>query len=93
MIGKLAVLVLASCVSWSVHAADDLESLDEDFLSYLAEFEGDEDDWTIVEQTPATVPVAAKPAAPEQKTSKTPSNTPPKQPPVKPATPDDGSKR
>jgi hypothetical protein len=87
---RLAVLVLASSVSWTAQAADDLESLDEDFLSYLAEFEGDEDDWTIVE-TPAKTPVAAKPA--DASVSKTPTKpvSKPTQP-TKPATPADGSK-
>ena len=47
------VLILTACVmATSVFAAEDLESLDADFLAYLAELEGDEDDWTIVE-TPA----------------------------------------
>ena len=97
MSARLAVLLLAS-VTVNAYAADDLESLDEDFLSYLAEFEGDEDDWTIVEQTPAKTPVAAKPAQPSDTTaSKT--TKPPAKPaqPMKPqpanTTPDDGSKR
>jgi hypothetical protein len=47
------------CVAPFAHAGDDLESLDADFLSYLAEFEGEDDDWTIVEP-----PSSAKPVAP-----------------------------
>lgn len=95
---RLAALLLASSVSWTAHAADDLESLDEDFLSYLAEFEGDEDDWTIVEQTPAKAPVAAKPAQPDANASVAASKAPAKPgakstQPAKPATPDEGSPR
>jgi hypothetical protein len=90
---RLAALLLAS-VSWTVQAADDLESLDEDFLSYLAEFEGDEDDWTIVDQAPAKVPAAAKPAEPSDSSAgKTTKPGAKPTPPVETATPDDGSKR
>jgi len=97
MRAKFAVLLLAS-VTMNGQAADDLESLDEDFLSYLAEFEGDEDDWTIVEPTPAKTPVAAKPAQPSDttasKTTKQPAKpTQPTKPQPVNTTPDDGSKR
>lgn len=78
----LALLLMASVVS----SAEKLESLDEDFLAYLAEFEGDEDDWTIVEPVTATTP--AKPA---NEATKPPAKKP--APPPKPTTPDDGSKR
>ena len=92
---KLAVLLLASSVSWTAHAADDLESLDEDFLSYLAEFEGDEDDWTIVEPAPAKTPIVAKPVQTSDATANKTPTKPVSKPTqsVKPATPDDGSKR
>ena len=96
MSARLVILLLAS-VTLSARAADDLESLDEDFLSYLAEFEGDEDDWTIVDQPPAKTPAAAKSAQPQSSNAATSANKPtkPAKPtqPVKPATPDDGSKR
>jgi hypothetical protein len=72
-------------IAWNVRSAEKIESLDEDFLSYLAEFEGDEDDWTIVE--PITAKTPAKPIEP----SKPPVKQAPA--PPKPATPDDGSKR
>jgi hypothetical protein len=91
---RLTLTVLLSSVAWTASSADDLESLDEDFLSYLAEFESDEDDWTIVESAPTRA--AAKPANPpvnkgtvetkQQMKTATP-------PPEKPATPDDGNKR
>jgi hypothetical protein len=68
------------------YATEDLESLDGDFLTYLAELEGEGDDWTIVEPPSAspakptpTPPVAksnaAKPA-PTESATKQP--TPPK---------------
>lgn len=31
-------------------AAEDVEQLDADFLEYLAQLEGDDDDWTLVAQ-------------------------------------------
>ena len=74
----MLALALTASAAWS---AEKLESLDEDFLAYLAEYEGDEDDWTIVEPVTAKAP-AAKPA----KTAKEP-------PPKQTATPEDGSKR
>jgi hypothetical protein len=83
-------------IAWTATAAEELESLDEDFLSYLAELENDEDDWTIVEpaSAPTSTATVAKPASPS-------ANSPPvmKQspktttPPTKPATHDDGSKQ
>ena len=81
------MLALAlTLTSWTARSAEKIESLDEDFLSYLAEFEGDEDDWTIVE------PVTAKtPSKPTVDANKPPAKNTPVRP--KPATPDDGSKR
>jgi hypothetical protein len=71
-------------VATGVCAADELESLDADFLAYLAELEGDEDDWTIVEP-PANA--AAKPAAaPKADTPKATGRSTPQQP-AKPARP------
>ena len=89
---KLAFALLAFVIAWNARSADELESLDEDFLSYLAEFEGDDDDWTIVEQTQAKTSASAKPAVAPSKADKVsprPANT---TTPAKPATPDDGSK-
>jgi hypothetical protein len=89
MVDARLMLALTLTLPASVaSSAEQLESLDEDFLSYLAEFEGDEDDWTIVEPVTAKTQPAAKPAneatkLPAEKTT----------PPPKPATPDDGSKR
>jgi len=82
-------LVMLLCSIGLCAATDDIESLDEDFLAYLAEFEGDDDDWTIVE-APVT-PAPAKPAselAPKTTTKASPSPATPKA-----ATPDVGSKR
>jgi hypothetical protein len=86
---KLMLALTLTLAAFVAGSAEKLESLDEDFLSYLAEFEGDEDDWTIVEPVTAKTPPAAKPAndAPKLPANKT---TPL---PPKPATPDDGSKR
>jgi hypothetical protein len=85
----VAWALLLWSLAWTARSADDLESLDEDFLSYLAEFEGDDDDWTIVE--PAPPPAPAKPVTKPKTVAKAPSS--PSPPPPKPATPDDGSKR
>ena len=49
-----ALFVVTCAIALSVRAADEIESLDADFLAYLADLESDEDDWTIVE-TPAAV--------------------------------------
>ena len=89
--------LLLSSIAWTATAADELESLDEDFLSYLAELENDEDDWTIVEpDMPSTSTVAKPPSTStippsvlKQSTKQPPRTT---IPPTKPTTPDDGSK-
>ena len=82
-----SVVALAlTIIAWTARSAEKVESLDEDFLSYLAEFEGEEDDWTIVE--PVTAKTLAKPTA---DANKLPAKNPPA--PSKPATPDDRSKR
>lgn len=78
---KLMLALALTFVASTTRAAEKLESLDEDFLAYLAEYEGEEDDWTIVEPVTAKAP-AAKPAKPVKQP-----------PPKKPATPEDGSKR
>ncbi|WP_161810567.1 hypothetical protein [Steroidobacter agaridevorans] len=33
----------------SAHAADEIESLDADFLEYLANLEADDDNWTLLD--------------------------------------------
>lgn len=83
-------LMLAVALTlWSAHwacparSAEKIESLDEDFLAYLAEFEGDEDDWTIVEPMTEKLPVKPTNQPPAKKTPVLP----------RPVTPDDGSKR
>lgn len=85
---KLApMLALALMLTaWTAKSAENIESLDEDFLSYLAEFEGDEDDWTIVEPVTAKTPAKPTTEANQPPAKKTPAST-------KPATPDEGSKR
>jgi hypothetical protein len=90
---KWACALLLSSIAWTARSADDLESLDEDFLSYLAEFEGDEDDWTIVEPVSPATPAAAKPGPEPKPVTKAPTKTTPTSETPKPATPDDGSKR
>jgi hypothetical protein len=59
---RTLLVVLLWSASWTASSADELDPLDADFLAYLAEFEGDEDDWTIVEPTTTTTNAAAKPA-------------------------------
>jgi hypothetical protein len=83
-------MLLLLCSAGDPMAADDIESLDEDFLAYLAEFEGDDDDWTIVE----TAPAARSPAKPaDEPAAKTATKVPATTSIPKPATPVDGSKR
>ena len=51
------------------------EPLDEEFLEYLAQLEGDEDDWTLfeAEAKPAPVqPAASKPTAAKEPVAKPP---------------------
>jgi hypothetical protein len=89
---KLAFALLASACAWNARSADELESLDEDFLSYLAEFEGDEDDWTIVEQRQAKTSASAKPSASPGKADKVSPKPTSTTTATKPATPENGSK-
>jgi hypothetical protein len=71
--------LMVCCAAPLAQATDDLESLDADFLSYLAEFEGEDDDWTIVEpsmRAKPVLPAAAKsppPRKPEPVTNSPPS--------------------
>jgi hypothetical protein len=83
-------LVILLCSAGIAATAEDAESLDEDFLAYLAEFEGDDDDWTIVELAPVTT-LPAKPA--NEQAPRVVTQPPPKTSAPKPATPDPGSKR
>ena len=59
------VLVLLGAVAT---AAEEAEQLDAEFLEYLANLEGDDDDWTLVAQ-------ADEPATPPRKEAE--SKTPP----------------
>ena len=79
---KLTIALALMLWAATTRSAEKLESLDEDFLAYLAEYEGDEDDWTIVE------PVTTK--GPAAKTAKPVKELPPEN---KPAIAEDGSKR
>lgn len=51
-------------LSTAAPAAEDAEQLDADFLEYLANLEGDDDDWTLLAQVedPKTPPQGQKPA-------------------------------
>jgi hypothetical protein len=51
------VLVLLSAIA---PAAEEPEQLDADFLEYLAQLEGDDDDWTLVAQPEEAPPPAKK---------------------------------
>ena len=87
---KASVAMLLCCAAALALAAEDAESLDEDFVAYLAEFEGESDDWTIVEVATFTAP----PAKPPNDAAAQPSATSPqKAPATKAATPAEGSKR
>lgn len=50
MIRGVSACVLA-LLSATAPAAEEVEQLDADFLEYLANLEGDDDDWTLVAQT------------------------------------------
>jgi hypothetical protein len=89
MTAKVPFAMLLCCAAALAMTAEDTESLEEDFLAYLAEFEGDDDDWTIVEVAAATAP--AKPA--NDAAAKASTTPPVKTPAPKAATPADGSKR
>jgi hypothetical protein len=83
--------LIVCCVASIAQSTDDLESLDAEFLSYLAEFEREGDDWTIV------APANAQPdASPTVKTPKAPAPEAMKTPPAKTPTrvePEAGSER
>ena len=71
---KLATMTLLLLLNSSGYAADDIEPLDGAFLVYLANMEGDEDDWTLLAEASEAPPAtqdedsSAKP----EKTSKEP---------------------
>jgi hypothetical protein len=74
-----------SCLATVALSADELETLDADFLSYLAEFEGEHDDWTIVEPPRKLQPASETAAKPPAQPSPTPKAPPPSpQPESKP---------
>jgi hypothetical protein len=86
---RWALAVALCSIAAMGFAADELESLDADFLAYLAEYEGDEDDWTAVAAIAART---AKPAPAAKAPSAPPTASAPK--PAKPAAaPDNGSQR
>lgn len=47
----------------ALHAAEDIEPLDADFLDYLANMEDEEDDWTLVEEARGKAPPATESAS------------------------------
>lgn len=61
--GRFGLLMLLALSMPSIAAAEDLEPLDADFLVYLAELEGDGDDWTIVESPASESTATSKPVA------------------------------
>ena len=66
-----AFMTLLLLMSLSGRAADEIEPLDAAFLDYLANMEGDDDDWTLLADAAEkkTPPPKASPAEPG-KTSK-----------------------
>jgi hypothetical protein len=69
------VRALSACVfallSATALAAEEAEQLDADFLEYLANLEGDDDDWTLVAQADESQPEPGKDAESQpQKASK-----------------------
>jgi hypothetical protein len=87
---RTLLVVLLWSASWTASSADELDPLDADFLAYLAEFEGDEDDWTIVEPTTTATKAAAKPDAKAQRPSEKPAAS---SSPAKPKPPAEGSQK
>jgi hypothetical protein len=68
---RLALLSLALC-SLAARADEKIEPIDAEFLEYLAELEGAEDDWTVVErEEPRKKAAAAKPSEPPKAQAKT----------------------
>jgi hypothetical protein len=45
---RLLLLWCLGCLSLPVVGAEEAEQLDADFLEYLANLEGDDDDWTLI---------------------------------------------
>jgi hypothetical protein len=78
---RLALLSLMLC-SLAARADEKIEPIDAEFLEYLAELEGAEDDWTLVErEAPRKQTAAAKPpAATPKPTSKTATPAPDERP-------------
>lgn len=61
------LLVLAAAVA---PAAEEPEQLDAEFLEYLANLEGDEDDWTLVAEAEEAKAAARRSDNPPRKASK-----------------------
>lgn len=67
-----AVSVLVFACAWPALAAEKLPPLDAEFLEYLANFDSDEEDWTLfADEEPATEPPPAKEPAAKADASKT----------------------
>lgn len=78
---RCALAFILCCAMSVALSADDLETLDADFLSYLAELEGEDDDWTIVEPvSPPKQPSSAQPAEPKSSSDDVKKRPPSKQP-------------
>jgi hypothetical protein len=62
-------LALLSLLWWAAVRADEkIEPVDAEFLEYLAELEGAEEDWTLFErEEPRTKPPTSRPAEPPPK--------------------------
>ena len=87
---RWAALCVMCALVGIAYAAEDLESLDADFLTYLAEFEGEGDDWTIVESPPAS---PAKPTPPPPASKPNAAKPAPTESATKQPTPRKGSER
>lgn len=87
VLGPLLGMVTASTLI-SEARADEPEPLDEEFLDYLLQLEGDEEDWTLFdsqEAEPAPAKSTASKPAPSQEPVVKSTQTPPAQsPPTKP---------
>jgi hypothetical protein len=83
LLGPLLMLGAASLATSAAQAGEP-QPLDEEFLDYLSQLEGDDDDWTLFdgeEAKPAPAPpAAAKPAPPKEPVAKAPKAASPKLP-------------
>lgn len=79
--GQLALLSLL-CWACAVRAEEKIEPVDAEFLEYLAEFEGAEEDWTLFEReepSKKTADVNQAEPPPEPSAPKQSSAPPPKE--------------